>query len=68
LLTSAIPALEELQVTDVVRSCVVPSEKTPVAVNCAFVPLAMEEPVGVTVIELRVAAVTVTVVEPVTPA
>jgi hypothetical protein len=47
---------------------VVPSEKTPVAVNGALVPLAMEKPVGVTVIEVRVAAVTVTVVEPVTPA
>jgi hypothetical protein len=47
---------------------VVPSEKSPVAVNGALVPLAMEEPAGVTVIELRMAAVIVTVVEPVTPA
>src|SRR6266704_2530973 len=55
---------EELQVTWGVRSCVVLSLKVPVAVNCCVVPFAMLGFVGVTAIEVRVAAVTVSVVFP----
>jgi hypothetical protein len=42
---------EELQVTAPVRSCVVPSEYVPVAVNCSVELFAMERFVGVTVID-----------------
>ena len=45
----------------------VPSEKFPVAVSCSLVPLESEGFVGVTVIEVSTAAVTVTVVLPDTP-
>src|SRR5436190_1956032 len=62
LLIVATPVADELQVTWVVRSCVVLSLKVPVAVNCCFVPFAMLGVVGVTVIVDRVAAVTVSVV------
>ena len=47
------------------RTCVLPSEKVPVAVSCGVVPLATEELGGVIVIDLSVAAVTVTWVLPV---
>jgi hypothetical protein len=59
---------EEIQLAEVVKSSVVPSEKFPVALSCTVVPLAIEELCGFTVIEVRIADVTVTVVEPVTPA
>ena len=39
--------VEELQVTVLVISCVVLSEKVPVAMNCSFVPLATFGLVGV---------------------
>ena len=42
-------------------SCVVPSEKLPVAVNCCWVPTSMDGLPGVTVIELSDAFVTVNV-------
>jgi hypothetical protein len=58
----------ELQLADVVRSWVLRSEKTPVAVSFLEVPLAMEGPVGVTTIDVRIGGVTVTVVAPDTPA
>src|SRR6266700_2738134 len=64
LLIVATPAAEELQVTWVVRSCVVLSLKVPVAVNCRVVPFAMLGFVGVTATEERVAFVTVSVVFP----
>src|SRR2546422_11648394 len=67
LLIVATPVADELQVTWVVRSCVVLSLKVPVAVNCCFVPFAMLGFVGVTAIEVRVAAVTVSVVLPEAP-
>src|SRR2546425_12096859 len=41
LLIVATPGLDELQVTWVVKSCVVLSLKVPVAVNCCFVPFAI---------------------------
>src|SRR5215510_1342307 len=55
---------EDDQVTAVVRSCVVASVYVPVAANCCVVPLAMLGLAGVTPIDTRVAAVTVSVVEP----
>jgi hypothetical protein len=64
LLMAATPAVDEFQVTAVVRSCVVLSEYVPVAVNCSVVPLTMLGLVGVTVIDTSVAGVTVSVVDP----
>jgi hypothetical protein len=65
LLTLATAVADELQVTDLVRSCVVLSEYVPVAVNCRVVPLAMLGLVGVTARDTSVAGVTVRMVEPV---
>lgn len=58
-------ATEELQCTEAVRSCVLPSLKVPVAVNCCVVPSAMEAVAGVTASETKAAA-TVRVVDPLT--
>ena len=58
------------QVTCPVRSCVEPSEKVPMAMNCSVLPGSTLELAlaGITMIELRVGAgVTVSKVEPVTP-
>ena len=66
--TVARVASVEVQLADCVRSSVLRSEKTPVAVSCSEKPLAMEGPVGVTKIEVKTGGVTVTVVEPDTPA
>jgi hypothetical protein len=66
-LTWAIVSSAEVQLTSVVRSWVVPSLKLPVAVSCTVVPLAIEGSGGVTIIEVSVAALTVTVVEPSIP-
>ena len=68
LLTAATDGAEETQVTNAVRFWVVPSEKSPVAMSCSLVPLAIEELGGVIVIAVSTAAVTVTVVVPDTPA
>ena len=56
LLTVATPVEDELQVADVVRSCVLPSEKIPVAVSCKLVLMAMEGFTGVMVSDVKVAA------------
>jgi hypothetical protein len=64
LLIAATAVVEELHVTVTVRSCVVLSEKVPVATNCWFVFLTMVGLVGVIAIDTSVAEVTVTVVEP----
>jgi hypothetical protein len=64
LLTSAIVSALEIQLTCLLRSSVVPSLNVPVAASCTVVSLAIEGPGGVSVIEVNVAAVTVTVVEP----
>src|ERR1700722_16607898 len=53
--------LLELQMTWLVRFCVVPSEKVPMAVNCCVVPLANVAVLGLIAIETRVAGVTVIV-------
>ncbi|MDR3579358.1 MAG: hypothetical protein P4L44_05300 [Oryzomonas sp.] len=55
--------LEELQVTDEVRSCVVPSENVPVALNCWVPPTATVGLAGWSAIELSVSEETVKVVE-----
>jgi len=65
LLIVATDAFDELHVTDVVMSCVLLSEKVPVAVSCSVVLRAMTEVAGVTAIDTRVAELTVRVVEPV---
>jgi hypothetical protein len=62
----ATPVVAELQVTELVKFCVELSEKVPVAVNCCFAPTLTEGFAGVTAIDTNVAAVTVSVVEPLT--
>ncbi len=64
LLTETTDVSAELHVTCVVRSWMVLSEYVPVAVYCRVNPLAMLWFVGVTEIELSVAAVTVSSVSP----
>jgi hypothetical protein len=54
----------EVQVTLLVRFCVLLSLNVPVAVNCCVSPLATEGLAGVTAIDCSVAAVTVSTVEP----
>jgi len=63
LLIVAMFVLEELQVANVVKSCVELSEYIPRAVNCCVLPFAIEGVTGVTVIDVSVAAVTVSVVD-----
>ncbi len=62
----AAAALDELQTTELVMSCVLESLKVPVAVNCFVVPTAMLEPAGVTASETNVAPVTVSDAVPLT--
>ena len=54
----------EVQVTEPVRFCVELSEKVPVAVNCSELPFAIDRFGAVTAIETNVAAVTVSVADP----
>jgi hypothetical protein len=56
----------ETHVTVLVRFCVLPSLKVPVAVNCCVRPLATEGFAGATAIDCNVAAITVSVVLPLT--
>ena len=63
-LTVATDGLEELQVTCVVTSRLVPSEYAPEAANCWVTPTGMLGLTGVTEMEDRVAEVTVRVVLP----
>ena len=65
-LTVATLVLEELQVTVLVRSNVLPSVYVPVAVNCCVLPAPKEAFAGVTAIETRVGGVTVRPVVPLT--
>jgi len=62
----AVAVVPEAQVTEPVMTAVVASEYVPVAVNCWFAPAAMEGLAGVTAMLCRVAAVTVSTVEPLT--
>ena len=64
LLITATPTFEEVQFTCVVRFCMVPSLKLPVAVNNAGSPKTMEEFAGVTAMETSVAFVTVRFAKP----
>ena len=64
LLIVAMGEAEDAHVTEEVRSCVVLSEKVPVATNCCFVFLTMPGLTGVMDIDLSVAGVTVTMVDP----
>jgi hypothetical protein len=57
---------EELQFTDVVKSCLLPSLKVPVAVNGCLVPAATVGFAGATIMAKRVAFVMVNRVEPLT--
>ena len=52
---------------DVVKSCALPSEKVPVAVNCCVNPAGTVGLAGVTLIDTKLVPVTVSVVEPKTP-
>jgi len=64
LLTVAIDVFDELQVTWVVISWVVPSENVPVAVNCWVAPTVWLGLDGVTAMDDRVAEFTVRIVFP----
>jgi hypothetical protein len=64
-LTVATPEFVVLQVTEFVRSSVLPSVYVPVAFKACVVPSANEEFAGVMTRETKVGCVTVTVVEPV---
>lgn len=56
---------EEVQVTELVTFCMLPSVKVPVAVNCNSCPAAIEGFAGATVNDTSAAGLTVTAVEPV---
>jgi hypothetical protein len=60
----AADVLDDAQVTWLVRFCVELSENVPVAVNCWVAPLPIEGLEGVTAIDARVGAVTVSAVLP----
>lgn len=55
----ATAVLEELHVTEFVRTCVLPSLKVPVAVTCSLEPIFNEPDGSLTAIDCRVAEVTV---------
>ena len=59
-------AFDEVHVTEFVKFWVLVSENVPVAVNCCVAPAEIDGLAGVTAIEVRVAAVTFKVVDPVT--
>lgn len=63
-LTLATAGLAELQLTEVVRSCWLPSVNVPVATNCCVVPDAMEGLAGLTAMDTRAAFPTVRVADP----
>jgi hypothetical protein len=65
MLMVAIVASEELQVTVLVTSWMVPSVNVPVAVNCSASPSGSDGMAGVTAMETSAADVTVNPVEPV---
>jgi hypothetical protein len=60
----AVAVLDELQVTDVVRFCVLPSVYAPVAVNCCVVPWTIDGLAGVTEMDTNCEDVTVKVLVP----
>jgi hypothetical protein len=67
LLTVATAGAEEIQVAVEVRSCVVPSEKVPVAFNCEVCPLLRRETLaGVMAMDWSTGEVTATLMVPTT--
>lgn len=64
----AVPGADELQLTDALTSCVLPSVKVPMASNCWVVPEARVVPEGETVINERAGGPTESDAVPVTPA
>src|SRR5437667_7578752 len=66
MLMVATPVGLELQVTEFVRSCVLLSLNVPVAVNCCFVPRAIELFAGAKSIDTRATGPTVRTVDPIT--
>jgi hypothetical protein len=67
LLIVAVVGVSEDHVAVLVRFCVLPSLNVPVAVNCCVVPNAIDGVAGVTANDTSTAAVTVSVVDPLTP-
>lgn len=63
----AAAVFEDVQVTELVKSTVVPFWRVPIAVNCCVAPEEIDRVVGVTEIDDKLATVTFTVVEPLTP-
>jgi len=63
LLIKATEGVEEVQMADMVRFCIVLSVYVPVAVNCSVVPTAILESAGATVIETNATGVTVSCVD-----
>src|SRR5690242_7876130 len=59
--TDAAEAFDDTHATSVVRSCVLPSEKVPVAASCCDSPTWSATDAGATAIDCSVKAVTVTV-------
>jgi hypothetical protein len=56
---------EEVHVTELVTSCMLPSVKVPLAVNCSICPVAIEGFAGVMANETSAAGLTVTLADPV---
>ena len=61
----ATAAVEDVQMTELVTSCMLPSLKVPAALNCCICPVATVGFGGMTVSETRVAGLTVVSAEPV---
>jgi hypothetical protein len=64
--TIAVDAADELQVTTEVKSCVLPSLKVPVAVNCCVAPRTTVGVGGFIAIETSVTGLTTSVADPLT--
>ena len=64
-LTVATGLADDFHVAEAVRSCVLPSLRVPVAVNCCERPAAIVAVAGETAIETRTGAVTVSTADPV---
>jgi hypothetical protein len=62
--TVATAGTEDFQVTETVRSCMVPSLYVPVAANCCVFPAATLAMLGEIVIETRTAGATLSVADP----
>jgi len=65
--TLATRGFDEVQVAELVKSCVLPSLKVPVAVNCCVAPKAITGFTGVTAMDCSAAPAIVSVAEPLMP-